>query len=272
MTALTALRRFRSWLKPISPPWLHRALRLAWYAVVLPPLRLASRISAKGGEGGSSAVPSFLLAQYDLASEEEFRSDGEDKAAVVCGLLERFRLPLPKSPRILDFGCGLGSALLALRERFPVSACFACDLKEDAVAFLRRNYPEVIAETNRPMPPLPEAFAELDLVFAISVWTHMPEAACESWIAHMHDRLKPGGILLFTFAEPSTDLVRRHGFDPATLPAKVTANGGCLHDRGTDMTYIDTQWIERQARGRFEPVHVGPTGYIQWGAVLRRLS
>lgn len=122
------------------------------------------------------------------------------------------------------------------------------------------------------MPPLPPEFDNFDLIYAISVWTHMPEPACAAWIHYLHERLRPGGILFFTLVEPSTDFVRRHGFEPASLAPKVSANGGCLHDSYVDMTYIQVEWIERQIEGKFALRYFGPTDYVQWGAVLERLD
>ena len=272
MLALTALNALRRRLKPNLPPWAHKVLRFAWHQIALPPLRLASRAGEVLGADRSGSPPAHLLAQYALVSAEEFVPDGEGKHALVRQLLEEHGISLPATPRILDFGCGPGSTLAAFKRHLPEASCYGCDIRNDPMRWLARSHPELTVARTGLLPPLPEDFSSFDLVYAISVWTHMPAAACSAWIAHMHERMKPGGVLLFTFVEPSTDLVRRHGFDPATLPGKVRAAGGCLANAGTEMTYIQTDWIERQAEGKFEVRYIGPSDYIQWATLLQRIA
>ena len=269
MLALSVLNALRLRLKPILPPWAHKALRFAWHRVALPPLRLASRAREAAG-GRSAGPPAHLLAQYALVSADQFVPDGEGKHGLVRQLLGDHGVALPAAPRILDFGCGLGSTLAAFKRHLPAASCYGCDIRNDPIRWLVRGHGELKVARTGLLPPLPEDFTGFDLVYAISVWTHMPAAACAAWIAHLHDRLKPGGVLLFTFVEPSTDFVRRHGFDPATLPAKVRDSSGCLFDPGTEMTYMQTDWIERQATGKFEVRYAGPSDYLQWAALLQR--
>lgn len=270
MLALTALNKLRARVKPVLPPWAHKLLRMAWHHVALPPLRLASQVRELAGADRSGAPPTHLLAQYAYASAEEFLPDGDVRYEMIRRLLSEQAVSLPQATRILDFGCGLAAALLAFQRHLPKATCHGCDVRQDPVGWLARHHGELKVVRNAPLPPLPDDFSNFDLVYAISVWTHMPAVACSAWIAHMHSRLNMGGCLLFTFVEPSTDLVRRHGFDPATLPDRVRANGGCLFDSGTEMTYIQKEWIERQAEGKFKLRYVGPTEYVQWGALLQR--
>lgn len=42
---------------------------------------------------------------------------------------------------------------------------------------------------------------------------------------------------------------------------------GTAHKRPTNV-----RWIERQAEGKFKLRYVGPTEYVQWGALLQRLA
>jgi hypothetical protein len=68
-------------------------------------------------------------------------------------------------------------------------------------------------------------------------------------------------------------MATKHGFDPHDLEKRVRANGGCLYEGGTDMTYITREWMKRQARCRFGMVHFGSgeaTG--QSTVVLRKLK
>jgi SAM-dependent methyltransferase len=61
-------------------------------------------------------------------------------------------------------------------------------------------------------PPLALPEAELDLAFAISVWSHYGAGSAIRWLAEMHRILKPGGLLLLTTHGPlAVDFYRRSG-------------------------------------------------------------
>lgn len=243
---LNALKAFRDVVKPVLPSSGHKALRSAFYGAVLPVMRGWASVRERLGADYSSAPPPAILAQYNFGSPDAYRRVGGKQARSVLHGLEEAGIALPEDPRILDFGCGAGGALLAMHERFPKAAVYGCDLKGDVIAWVNKYHPELAVRITRPAPPLPADFTGFDLVYAFSVWTHMPAAACQGWLDHLHERLKPGGAVVITVISPDSELVRRHGFDPATLPRQVRAAGGCLYDAGKDMSYIDRQWFEEQ--------------------------
>ena len=258
-------------MKPKLPPWAHKALRVAWYRLVLPPARAYSRLREIAGADYSAAPPGHILAQYSIDTPSAYTRIGDKKLAMVLHHLGELGIALPDDARILDFGCGAAGTLCAFHRRFPRATLFGCDLKPDIIDWIKRYRPALTVAANELAPPLPKAFTDFDLVYAISVWTHMPEAACASWIQHMHERIKPGGTLFFTVADPAT-MARKHGFDPKELSARVKGSGGCFFESGTDMTYIQQEWVEKQIAKRFSLRYFGPLkGHSQSVVVLERL-
>jgi ubiquinone/menaquinone biosynthesis C-methylase UbiE len=51
-------------------------------------------------------------------------------------------------------------------------------------------------------PPLPFPDKHLDRIYSISIFTHLPEAMQDAWLAELHRVLKPGGYLLTTKIDP----------------------------------------------------------------------
>lgn len=251
---------------------MHKLLRVMWYSLVLPPVRFVSRIAERFGANYAIAPPAHILAQYGMNDAAQYVRVGQKKRTMIQHHLSEQGLAISHNARILDFGCGAAGTLCAFHEHFPDASCFGCDLKDDVVDWVRRYRPELTVARTKPFPPLPDDFDSFDLVYGISVWTHMPERACSEWLRHMHRRIRRGGILFFTIAEPSTLLARNHGFDPNHLADKVRESGGCLYDSGTDMTYIQRDWLENEIKRLFRLLYFGPAkGHSQWAAVLERL-
>ena len=94
-----------------------------------------------------------------------------------------------------------------------------CDVDAEAVAWCSANLEGGPFFVNSPEPPLPCEPEQFDLVYAISVFTHLDEPAQQDWLAELRRVLKPGGIALVTLhgartwaGSPVETEVRGHGF------------------------------------------------------------
>lgn len=98
---------------------------------------------------------------------------------------------------LLDFGCGCGRVTrrwLGLRGVDVAGS----DTSEEALEWCRRNLPFARFETNGLAPPLAFDDQAFDLVYALSVFTHLPEELQLAWMRELHRVLRPGGLLLLT--------------------------------------------------------------------------
>ena len=73
-----------------------------------------------------------------------------------------------------------------------------CDYDGRLVEWCESNLPFMEAKTNASLPPLPFRDASFDLVYAISLLTHLPEDRQGPWLHDVRRILKPGGLFLFT--------------------------------------------------------------------------
>jgi SAM-dependent methyltransferase len=96
---------------------------------------------------------------------------------------------------VLDFGCGSGRVLRHMLPYGRSGTTFAgCDVHADTVAWMRENYPESVRFDVSGDAPLPYEDGSFDLIYAASVFTHIPDWA--PWVREMHRLLRPGGTLV----------------------------------------------------------------------------
>jgi SAM-dependent methyltransferase len=126
-----------------------------------------------------------------------FLESGARSAEILRAALERAGRPLDRMERVLDMGCGCGRVLRQWREERGVDF-YGTDYNPVGVQWVRENLTYVQADTNELAPPLryPDNF--FDAVYAISVFTHLPEELQRPWMEELSRVLKPGGILLAT--------------------------------------------------------------------------
>jgi len=98
----------------------------------------------------------------------------------------------------LDFGCSSGRVVRFLAAWRPDVRWIGCDPNEGAIAWAQAHIPGVEWFASPQAPPLPLDDGSLDLVYAISIWSHFGENAALRWFAEMHRLLAPGGRLVFT--------------------------------------------------------------------------
>ena len=154
-----------------------RFLAAAPQAIPIPPARL--RI--------------LVAASPDIAW---FIESGRRGADSIRGALERNGLSLAAATPLLDFGCGCGR----VTRHFAAlgDAVYGADLHPALAAWCRDHLGFGHFAPNDLEPPLPYSDRQFGLVYALSVFTHLPASLQRPWIDELHRVLRPGGHLLFT--------------------------------------------------------------------------
>jgi SAM-dependent methyltransferase len=111
---------------------------------------------------------------------------------------ERCGLELRDGSRVLDFGCSSGRHLRVFQAWRPEIRWLGCDPNEQAIAWASEHLPGIDFFVSPQDPPLELDAASLDLVTAVSVWSHFAPGAAERWLAEMHRLVRPGGLLVLT--------------------------------------------------------------------------
>lgn len=115
--------------------------------------------------------------------------------------------PGPPAGEWLDFGCGCGRvsrALLRLAPSAPTAPGLrisGVDVDRPAVEWCRRHLPGSFT-VGSALPPLALPDNSFDLVYAVSVFTHLDEPRQDFWLAEIIRLLRPGGLLLASTHAP----------------------------------------------------------------------
>jgi SAM-dependent methyltransferase len=98
---------------------------------------------------------------------------------------------------ILDFACGHGRVLRALKAEFPHANLAACDVNADGVQFCARTFGARPLLSHRD-PGQIELKGEFDLVWCASLLTHLDAGLWSPFLRLFESVLKPSGLLVFT--------------------------------------------------------------------------
>lgn len=110
---------------------------------------------------------------------------------------------------VLDFACGAGRQLLHLTRLYPNVRAYACDIRADAIAYLQHAYPKAKVYANKFDPPLDFPDATFDLIYSVSVFSHLSAQDARLWLDELRRVAKPGSVLCLTF-NSYTSLARYH--------------------------------------------------------------
>jgi SAM-dependent methyltransferase len=141
--------------------------------------------------------PSLIVSVAGTADVEWFLRGGRLAAGSIRAALWRQGRRIEELGAVLDFGCGCGRVTrnwLALRD----PDVFGADMSEDAVEWCRRNLPFATFESNGLAPPLAFDTGRFDLVYALSVFTHLPAELQLLWMRELERVLRPGALLILS--------------------------------------------------------------------------
>ncbi len=141
-----------------------------------------------------------FFANHEIAKNpiREYLSDGWRTLAELMVILEALDKPLLKLRSVLEFAAGFGRFTRHLTPLLPGRVTCA-DLLPGSIDFLREQFGvKTVLSAHQPDALiLPEQY---DLVFVLSMFTHLPAAMWRPWLRKLGSAVAPGGVLVFSVA------------------------------------------------------------------------
>jgi SAM-dependent methyltransferase len=104
---------------------------------------------------------------------------------------------------VLDFGCGPGRTLSAFAAEAERAEFAGCDIHAESIAWASENLSPPFAFFRcAERPPLAQPDARFDLVYGMSVFTHIT-TEWSAWLAELQRVLRPGGLALLSVLGPA---------------------------------------------------------------------
>jgi SAM-dependent methyltransferase len=178
---------------------------------------------------------------------------------------------------VLDFGCGAGRVLPHVSALIPGAACVGCDVDPTAIAWNSRHLPRWSWRLCGPEPPLPFETGAFDLVYSISVFSHLDEELQDRWLAELRRVLAPGGFALLTVHGPYAFSQFRSGaVRTRWCPRDAFARAPLASDEFAFEPYIQSFWNRGELPGVSASYGLAfhGHGYLHehWGAQLDVLA
>jgi len=176
---------------------------------------------------------------------------------------------------VLDFGCGAGRVLRHFGDLARNATFRGCDIDGPSIAWLDQNLsPPFELFHSSDVPPLELETRSVDLVWALSVFTHLTDT-WSAWLVELHRILGDDGLLLVTFSGPGiAPLLIDDPWDEDRIGMTVLH-----HDQGWalggPMVLHSPWWIEAHWSRGFEILELREQGFASdapesQGVVLMR--
>ncbi|MEZ5605735.1 MAG: class I SAM-dependent methyltransferase [Burkholderiaceae bacterium] len=160
----------------------------------------------------------------------DYLADGWRTLAELMLLLERADRPLARIGPVLEFASGHGRFTRHLVKAIGAERVTVSDVVADAVEFSCRTF-GVQGFVSHAVPEQLAWPRRYDLVFVLSLFSHLPRGSWGRWLAVLWDAVAPGGLLVFS----------THGIEAARR-AGVTLDGeGYFFAASSESNAIDAQ-------------------------------
>lgn len=141
--------------------------------------------------------PDYLMYESFQMNYDKYYNGGLQMAK---SLTDHFKNHIElENKRILDWGCGPGRIIRHMPKVIN-NGCkfFGTDYNEKSIAWCSKNLPGIHFNKNELTASLPYEDDSMDVIYGISIFTHLSEQMHYDWFNELYRVLKPNGIMLLT--------------------------------------------------------------------------
>ena len=215
-----------------------------------------------------------FFANHELAKNpiREYLSDGWRTLSELMILLEAVNQPLLQTGSVMEFAAGFGRFTRHLVKALPGRV--ACtEVMPGSVDFLREQFGVESFESSHD-PAQINLAGQYELVFVLSMFTHLPTPMWTPWLLTLKRLVKPGGLLIFSVHNENVATEAGVIFDADGTHFIAASESSSLDVNTYGTTYTTRKFVEDNVRNVFgsEPLLYQP--YTFWSgqdAVLIRM-
>jgi SAM-dependent methyltransferase len=191
----------------------------------------------------------------------------ETKTALLDLLGDDWRF---EGKRVLDFGCGAGRTLRHFLTEAERAEFWGVDIDSVSIDLLQQTVcPPLHVATSSYAPPLVFDSSSFDLVWSISVFTHLTNNSIP-WLLELHRVLKPGALLIATYmGRWTSQLLAGEQWDEDRIGMNVLRHNHPAGDGGP-LVLISDWWLREHWGRAFEVLEIAPQIHNQSWALLRK--
>lgn len=135
--------------------------------------------------------------QERIGGSKDFVRTAAQLVSLILTSASKYK-PIAEMNRILDWGCGCGRVIAQLLKLIPPRQLFGCDIDAEAIAWNLDNLHGPGFTRISPYPPTPYPDGYFDLIYGISVMTHLDEKTQMLWLTELRRIANRGGILVLS--------------------------------------------------------------------------
>lgn len=173
--------------------------------------------------------------------------------------------------RVLDFGSGAGRTLRHFLPEAEEAEVWGTDIDRPSIEWMEANLcPPLHAWHSHHEPPLGLEHESFDLIWAVSVFTHLTYNSTP-WLLELHSLLKPGGLLVPTYMGPGIcEIVGGEPWDE-NRHGRTTLRHNAPWDEGGPATLISGWWMREHWGRAFDVLDVKPQVHnMDWPLLRKR--
>lgn len=199
--------------------------------------------------------PAELIANEALLHKDDLQVEGKSESYFGSGFLDAWTVltmldacsfDLGSMRSVLEFGCGTGRVLRHFRNISGLRLA-GTDANPKPIEWDRKNLPNIEFYLNELNPPLAFEDKSFDLIYALSVFTHIPLELQRNWLDELRRILVPGGYLLCTVTDDAVTY-QLSAEDRAQLERDGALTFDRNHPRASYSTQVLGSWDVFQTR------------------------
>jgi SAM-dependent methyltransferase len=136
----------------------------------------------------------YMLGSTKPVDVQGYRRTGIEVVGQLSRSLEEAGRGWDTVGAVLEVGCGYGRVVRELRKTVPAERIYVCDVIDEGARFTASEF----GATQIPTDPGPEWDGRFDLIYLLSVYSHLPKSVVADHLRGVYSLLAPGGLLVFT--------------------------------------------------------------------------